>query len=667
MDNLWQRVIKDKRILGGIVLLMILAAVPLTLNLASQEQDIRQRAATGTSCSINNPIDAMLIIDKSGSMGPPVNTDDRITPAKAAAKKFVTILYQNGENQAAAKKNQTGVVSFAQLTNSTEGKTTLDAPLTLLSTQSNATSVNAKIDTIKIFGRTCIQCGVRLANEEIKAHGRTGVKKIVVLMTDGGANAYDGHLTADGATAEKAANDEVDKGRTESGITYFTIGLGNDVNKKFLESIATRTGGKYYFAPTAADLDLIYQQISTIVGKGSISGNVYNDLNGNKTKDTTDSGQVGWKLNLLDGTTQAAVASSTTDTQGNYTFQGVCDGSYQVKLTVQPTWTLTIPTTPDYLKPTIVNGNALANQNFGVKQEAGRSTLTCTPATMTLTDSGQQITATLKDSSGNPLAGKKVTWTREGSITQLAPTSGTTSSTGTISTTALVSLSETTGFSSGKITATFAGDTTSALASCDVVTKYTPKSTTLQLSVFLHGIGKSGDNTNTTAFSLSNQNPIHTNRGYTVSIFDVKDDKLVLEINGDNLAYDSTKGAYETTVNLMDAKDGKAFISGRYLVQIRTDFHPKKQYAGTIQINANQNNVLPPITLVAGDIDNGNQLNIGDYNAIIDCYSDFEAPISCDAEKKVSTDLDDDGKVDQVDYNLFLREWLVQTGVVIGT
>jgi len=654
---MWQKIIKDKKIIGGLTLLILVAAVPLTLNLASRQQNLQQRAATPTSCSINNPIDAMLIIDKSGSMGPPVNPDDRITPAKAAAKNFVNILYSNGKDQSSNKKSQAGVVSFAQLTNSTEGKTTLDSPLTLLSAQSNVTSVNAKIDTIKIFGRTCIQCGVRLANEEIKTNGRAGVKKIVVLLTDGGANAYDGHLTADGATAEKAANDEVDKGHTDNGTTFFTIGLGKDVNVKFLQSIASRTGGKYYFAPTAADLDLIYQQISTIVGKGSISGTVYNDANASKTKNTNEAGLPGWKVSLINGTTQAAVGTTTTDDQGNYTFPGICDDSYQVKLTIQPTWTLTIPTNPDYLSPSIANGNVLTNQNFGVKQEAQRSSLTCSPSTMTLTESGQQITATLKDGSDNPLSGKVITWKREGSITQITPTTGTTSNAGIVTTTALIPPNETTVFLSGKITATFAGDNTSASSTCDVITEYTPNETTITFTIFMHGIGNSGDSTNTIQSSLSNKNPVHPQRNLKVTIFDSENTFVSETEIGEGLIYNATDGNFKAVVGL-----GSPFATGNYLVRVHSDYHLQRQFPGIVRLTAGQNNTPPAITLVAGDVDNGNQLDIRDYNAIIDCYSDFEPPISCDADKKITTDLNDDDAVNQFDYNLFLRDLAVQNG-----
>jgi hypothetical protein len=49
-------------------------------------------------------------------------------------------------------------------------------------------------------------------------------------------------------------------------------------------------------------------------------------------------------------------------------------------------------------------------------------------------------------------------------------------------------------------------------------------------------------------------------------------------------------------------------------------------------------------------------MNILDYNILMNCYSDLLPPVNCDALKKGSADLTDDGQVNQYDYNLFLRE-----------
>jgi hypothetical protein len=47
---------------------------------------------------------------------------------------------------------------------------------------------------------------------------------------------------------------------------------------------------------------------------------------------------------------------------------------------------------------------------------------------------------------------------------------------------------------------------------------------------------------------------------------------------------------------------------------------------------------------------------------LIGCYSDFSPAKSCTSANKLLTDLNDDGNVNQTDYNLFLREISVQNG-----
>ena len=71
---------------------------------------------------------------------------------------------------------------------------------------------------------------------------------------------------------------------------------------------------------------------------------------------------------------------------------------------------------------------------------------------------------------------------------------------------------------------------------------------------------------------------------------------------------------------------------------------------------------MSPVDLIAGDSNNDNRLDILDFNLIMDCYSEYEGPKACDDEKVIITDLNDDGFVNQTDYNLFVREITIQRG-----
>ncbi len=46
-----------------------------------------------------------------------------------------------------------------------------------------------------------------------------------------------------------------------SSIVIYTIGLGAHVDHAFLQDIADITGGEFFYAPSASDLQAIYQTI----------------------------------------------------------------------------------------------------------------------------------------------------------------------------------------------------------------------------------------------------------------------------------------------------------------------------------------------------------------------------------------------------------------------
>jgi hypothetical protein len=171
----------------------------------------------------------------------------------------------------------------------------------------------------------------------------------------------------------------------------------------------------------------------------------------------------------------------------------------------------------------------------------------------------------------------------------------------------------------------------------------------------LHGLGNSGDNANPNAHSLSNKNPLHTGRAFTVMVFNVLDQKVAEEQG--NLTYNSGNGNFTGTVNM-----GTTLTSGTYTVKIRTNGFLSKLIPGIQNLTAGTHVDLATVSLVNGDADVNNTLNILDYNLLIGCYSDILPAVACDSTKKLKTDFTDDGNVNQYDYNLFLRELSVQGG-----
>ena len=78
----------------------------------------------------------------------------------------------------------------------------------------------------------------------------------------------------------------------------------------------------------------------------TISGQVFNDLNANGLKDTSESGQSGWTIYLdADGNGQldTGETSTTTAADGSYSFNGLAAGTYNVAEVQQLGWQQTSP------------------------------------------------------------------------------------------------------------------------------------------------------------------------------------------------------------------------------------------------------------------------------------------------------------------------------------
>jgi hypothetical protein len=181
------------------------------------------------------------------------------------------------------------------------------------------------------------------------------------------------------------------------------------------------------------------------------------------------------------------------------------------------------------------------------------------------------------------------------------------------------------------------------------------QATRFSLHVFLHGIGDSGDNANPTGSTLSNHNPQRQTRTATISVYNATN-QLVVTKQGP-LDYNSDNGDFEGIVPM-----GFNITTGDYIVKVKSDSYLQRRIPAIVHIVTGSQVNLPSVSLIAGDSNGDNTLNILDYNMLIGCYSDLLPPTFCDNNKLLLTDLNDDGNVNQIDYNLFLREITVQNG-----
>lgn len=88
---------------------------------------------------------------------------------------------------------------------------------------------------------------------------------------------------------------------------------------------------------------------------------------------------------------------------------------------------------------------------------------------------------------------------------------------------------------------------------------------------------------------------------------------------------------------------------GVYFIKVKFDNTLQKFIPETQTVFVGTTFSLPTVTLIPGDVNNDNALDILDYNLFVSC---FGARV---CNQKQASDFDDNGKVDGVDYNILLR------------
>lgn len=583
----------------------------------AESSSIIQTEAPAVCGNVNT--DIILVIDRSGSMG----QANKLVQAKNAAKNFIDVVARQSESA------QIGLVTFST-------DSSLASPLT-----TNYESVKSKINSLTASGNTCQECGIKEANKEISTHGRQGVKKVIVMLTDGQANWVVGSSRqVEASVGEAKALDAVKSGYAASKTAFFTIGLGEQSGQgdgrffspDYMRQVAELTGGKFYF-PAPDELDGVYQEISQLIGKGLLGGFVYNDSNLNGTYDNNEPKLSGWTIEAKSSnTTKTAV----TDSKGNYTVAGLCDGSYKLSQQQKTGWVQTSPSDPTGYAITITNASQFNDKHFGNTDKAR-----CSDNIDNDNNGAKDSADSSCHTDGNPKNPNSYDPKKDGEH-------------GGGNTCADSKDNNGDGLIDG-------GDpvchTDSNPNNPDSYDPNLPENTTtIDITVFLDGIGNRGDNTNPNDFSLSNKNPKHPTIGADIQVYTLSN-QLIASGTG-TITYNTSTGNY-----LGDIPIQSGFPSGQYTMKVKADTYLRRQVTGVQRINSGQKNKITAVPLVAGDVNNDNKLNILDYNSILDCYSDLTAALNCTAsEKSVKSDLNDDDAVNQVDYNLFLREISTQPG-----
>ena len=196
--------------------------------LATEQSNLESQPTTETisvaPITATGNIAVALTIDRSGSM-----SGSEIADAKTAANTFVDNM---------ATLDRAAIISFSS-------SVTINQVFT-----SDKTALHNAVNSLSASGGTAVYDAIYKAIEELT--NEIGVKA-VIIFTDGQSN-------SDSHSVQEAIDLAKDKG-----IPVYTIGLGAGVNESILQTIADETGGYYTYAPTAADLQQIYDDIAQAI------------------------------------------------------------------------------------------------------------------------------------------------------------------------------------------------------------------------------------------------------------------------------------------------------------------------------------------------------------------------------------------------------------------
>ncbi len=201
------------------------------------------------------PVDAMLVFDRSGSMGfASSNPPQPLTEAKAAALAFV-------ENMQGV--DQIGLVSFA-----TEASYPIDQGLTKLHDKVKEAIASISILSPSKKQHTNLGDGIEKATLELLSERNDqNAKKAMIILTDGSASRpLNPENRNDPEYPDNYARDKA--GRAwDSDISIYVIGLGDMVNEEFLKNRIVSSPDSYFKASTTDELKSIYNEIAQAVCK----------------------------------------------------------------------------------------------------------------------------------------------------------------------------------------------------------------------------------------------------------------------------------------------------------------------------------------------------------------------------------------------------------------
>lgn len=187
--------------------------------------EIKKPVTDGSGANYSN-IDVAFAIDVSGSM-----SGSKMTTAKNALSSFVDALGEN--DRASLIKFEDDAVAVSGLT-------------------SDKTTIKSKISSLYANGGTAMYKGLDNSLDLLTDSSETYGYKMIVVLSDGKdepSTSYEGYYA-----------DLVDRAKNNNIIVY-TVGVGSGVDTSKLTRIAEETGGKYYYASYASEINDVFYEL----------------------------------------------------------------------------------------------------------------------------------------------------------------------------------------------------------------------------------------------------------------------------------------------------------------------------------------------------------------------------------------------------------------------
>jgi len=213
----------------------------------SEDRTLKSRPIVDVRPRVNDQVQiaVVLALDISGSMagGP-------LADAQAAAIAFVDRL---------GSQDQAALLAFADAVN-------LDAPFPQLDPTrehgftGDKAALFAVINGLKAGGNTPLYDA---AYKAIRlAAGQPPGNRAVLLLTDG----RDETLGGPRGSGSKVANEDTPiREANRTNVPVFTIGLGREIDRPYLQRLALETGGTYQETPDSADLTTLFQNVADLL------------------------------------------------------------------------------------------------------------------------------------------------------------------------------------------------------------------------------------------------------------------------------------------------------------------------------------------------------------------------------------------------------------------